>query len=209
MKNIRNIFRMIKMSEYKQKNMVAHHESGHAVIGYLLNHSILEININYNLKKGIPAYTLKDYGDENPIIDIFVNKRYSLLKEYSERNIKNTAKKYCMALLAGPISETFFKFGTNYSKGIMSQNTPDFNNTISTATFLYPYNINDYIGLCSNQVADILRMVTVWETVKLLAENVMNSKDYRLNKEDIYKLFDIGKLKQLKKEYEINARVNI
>ena len=192
------------MKDFMNRNMVAHHEAGHAVFGHFFDIKIIEININYDLAKNIPAYTLKDYGISKPIIDIFENGQIEDLKPYDTNSLINIARIYCMSLLAGPIAETFFKFGVNYKNGIRVQNTPDFNLSIKVAKMIVGSKFQNFISDCSNTVTEILRDDVVWNTIIKLAENTMSSKDLRIFSKEIYNIFEFTQFNDYKQKISPN-----
>ena len=190
------------MKDYKQVNIVAHHESGHAVLGHIFGHLIAEINVNFDIEKKIPAYTLKQYGQDTTINNALENDLPNALAGIPINDIELSAKKYCTSLLGGPMAEEFCRHGIENVKSLQIQNTPDFRMCFQAITILENlYNSRNYSSFLTDcvELADVaLKDKRVWNTVSLLSEQILNSKELKLTQKTIYELFEKGGLDDYK-----------
>jgi len=194
-KNIRHIYRYFFMKNYKLRSMVAHHESGHAVLGHIFGHLVAEININFDLDKGVPAYCLKQYRSDTLINNAFENNQPSDLNAIPQATVELAAKRYCCSLLAGPIAEEFHQRGINSIEPIHIQNTHDFRlcfQTVNILNGLYGNNYSTFIADNSNLASFLLKEEQIWSTVAMLSEELLNSKKLKIDQTKIYEIFKIG-----------------
>ena len=191
------------MKDYKLTNIVAHHESGHAVLGHIFGHLVAEINVNFDIEKNIPAYTLKQYGQDTTINNALENNLPNALTGIPINNIELSAKKYCTSLLGGPIAEEFCRHGIENVKSLHIQNTQDFRMCFQAITILQNLNrsknYSNFLTDCVDLANVALKDKRVWNTVTLLSEQILNSKELKLTQKTIYELFEKGGLNDYKK----------
>ena len=190
------------MKDYKLVNIVAHHESGHAVLGHLFGHLIAEINVNFDIEKKIPAYTLKQYGQDTTINNALEKNLPNTLTGIPINEIELSAKKYCTSLLGGPIAEEFCRHGIENVKSLQIQNTPDFKMCFQAINILQNINrsknYSSFLTDCIDLADVALKDKRVWNTVNLLSEEILNSKELTLTQKTIYVLFEKGGLNDYK-----------
>ncbi|MBN2894153.1 MAG: hypothetical protein JXL97_19940 [Bacteroidales bacterium] len=187
------------MNEFRQVEQIAFHEAGHAVFGHFFDYQSEEIRLNFDEKRGIYPYTLKNYGSDKSIIDNFENEREIDFNKYSIDTIQAIAKKYCVSLLAGPITEFYYKKELNFKGQLDFQNTPDYNNVLKAIRIAKITNIQSFLSDISNIICSYIETEDViWNTISEIAKLAITQTDFVLPKNDIYKIFKHSGLDDLK-----------
>ncbi len=169
----------------------AHHEAGHTVLAYYCKWRVNDITFIFNEKgEVVHGKTNYDFGDDKPIVDSFSTPSLiSTLSNKQNKRFFGVALRRIWSLFGGPLSEAFIIKGIGY-KGILEIDLrgPDSHNSYGIDEIVRAYT-KEQINIKEQLVfLDILiRNNIFWNTISEISEQILNSKNHILRKEEIEK----------------------
>jgi len=183
---------LISESEKKIIHQTAHHEAGHAIMGFWVGWSIKSVTIYYNddgtVKYGSTKYNL---GDDEKYALFFqrnnVLQAFDLLEEHEKDQLVKFLHKRILAVFGGPIAEHFYMNGehANYKYNL---NPVDENLLDASSEFLRAVDSNRNAYSLRNDLDKVLHLFQkdkiLFRTAKRIAKELIRKDELNENELD-------------------------
>lgn len=201
-KFFRKHYRIMISKDSENIKIAAFHESGHIALAYMSNWAIKKVEIIFN--EGFVKYasTTYEYGNDEKFVRIILNigqntSYFNNLSQDEKGLLFYIAEKRLRLVLGGPISEKRYLMKSRYKgKWEIDQNfirSNDYEVAYKIHNFLQKYNSKynaNYFEENIFEIANIMTIQPIWLPIKTLANELISSKDYILDKNQIEIIFN-------------------
>jgi len=177
--------------EYTERFGIAYHEAGHSLSGFQHGHTTNFIDINLDPQKKVYPNVDKSFGVDEPTINEIHNVDITALNQRNFNNVLEVAKRYCEGLLAGTMAEYWYLHKGNPKFEQINKNDKcKVRNCINVIYKLSgnQLNRNDFLNERMNNTRDFICNTDNFNKIQKIANALMNSKNFRVEKELIEKL---------------------